>query len=377
MGIDTHYPKSIEMIGFYKDSTTTNSDIARAEIAGGNTLPSLFDPSPKFLDLNTKVGVASNSAGGNTAACANKLSPFVKDGAEHDPNFAMSRPFGWDLNTYDAPNSIGQDPLYPCKNREFLKSGDSSECGSTTGPLEEKDSMSVWKEMKQNGFLSSSHGGIPMPKPRRRRSKSDGLKKKMEIAKREQVDRFAKIAAPSGLLNELNPGIINHVRNSRQVHSIIEALVRSENHEKRHAGGKQAMPTKNGAKEILDRKKDMENGNGSGMNQLRLSNENESLSTLSVSQPRSLSESVRLNSDHSGKEGELNNVERRIFAKTTCSSHNVQASRDDLLALKLSSSTTLASENASSLSNEESVSITGVSSLSVKGQFFQVSDQFC
>ncbi|KAF6176462.1 hypothetical protein GIB67_011396 [Kingdonia uniflora] len=34
----------------------------------------------------------------------------------------------------------------------------------------------------------------------------------MEIAKKEQVARFSKIAAPSGLLNGLNPGIINHLQ---------------------------------------------------------------------------------------------------------------------------------------------------------------------
>ncbi|CAN1240076.1 hypothetical protein LINGRAPRIM_LOCUS2593 [Linum grandiflorum] len=84
--------------------------------------------------------------------------------------------------------------------------------------------------MKQNGFLSSRppHGGVPVPKQRGRKPKNDTLKRRMELAKKEQVDRFTKIAAPSGLLNDLNPGIINHVRNSRQVRSIIEALVKSE-----------------------------------------------------------------------------------------------------------------------------------------------------
>ncbi len=48
-----------------------------------------------------------------------------------------------------------------------------------------------------------------------RKSKSDVIRKKMELAKREPVDKFAKIAAPSGLLNGLNPGIINHVRNKK------------------------------------------------------------------------------------------------------------------------------------------------------------------
>ena len=60
-----------------------------------------------------------------------------------------------------------------------------------------------------------SHGGIPMPKQSMRKINSDVIKKKMELAKREQVDRFTKIATPSGLLNGLNPGIINYVRNKK------------------------------------------------------------------------------------------------------------------------------------------------------------------
>lgn len=106
---------------------------------------------------------------------------------------------------------------------------DASECGSTTEE-KERDSLRVCKKMKENGFLGNSIQSSlnSNPKQRGRKSKSDFLKKKMELAKKEQVDRFTKITAPSGLLNELNPGIINHVRNKKQVHSIIEALVRSE-----------------------------------------------------------------------------------------------------------------------------------------------------
>ncbi|XP_010423490.1 PREDICTED: uncharacterized protein LOC104708592 [Camelina sativa] len=124
-----------------------------------------------------------------------------------------------------------------------------SECGSSNVPVTERDPMKVWKEMKQNGFLSyphggisttsssclvsSSHGGIPAPRKRGRKSKINNdaamlKKKKIEIARKEEVDRFARLAAPSGLLNELNPGIINHVRNKKQVLSIIENIVKSE-----------------------------------------------------------------------------------------------------------------------------------------------------
>ncbi|CAN0923808.1 hypothetical protein LINGRAHAP2_LOCUS33765 [Linum grandiflorum] len=56
---------------------------------------------------------------------------------------------------------------------------------------------------------SSRYGGIPMPK-------------------RAEKDRFTKIAAPSGLLSKLSPGIMNHVRNSTQVRNIIESLAKSD-----------------------------------------------------------------------------------------------------------------------------------------------------
>lgn len=112
---------------------------------------------------------------------------------------------------------------------EHLKYKYDSDCGSSIDPFE-KDPMRVWKGLKQNNFMST-RSVVPMaiPKARgRKKSSQDVMKKKMELAKKEQADKFARVAAPSGLLNELNPGIINHVRNSKQVHSIIEALVRSE-----------------------------------------------------------------------------------------------------------------------------------------------------
>ncbi|KAF3789152.1 hypothetical protein EJ110_NYTH07255, partial [Nymphaea thermarum] len=121
------------------------------------------------------------------------------------------------------------------KTKKGLDTDDkASECGSSTGPLEDTNSLRVWKAMKQNGFLSSElhaplrkkvHMSRP---PQSKRMKRDLLKKNIELAKREQVNRFTRIAAPSGLLTALNPGIINHVRNSKQVQSIIEALVKSE-----------------------------------------------------------------------------------------------------------------------------------------------------
>ncbi|XP_028060784.1 uncharacterized protein LOC114264385 isoform X1 [Camellia sinensis] len=340
-----------------EDTGTTNSDVARADTAGRDTLTPTLDPTPKPFDLNTKVCLANDSTGGDMPARANKLSYDKQD------NFATSRAFGWDLNSEDVSSSLNQYPFYPHKNHARLKIGDALECGSTTGSLEEKDPMRVWKAMKQNGFLSPSHGGVPVPKPRGRKSKSDGPKKKMELAKREQVDRFAKIAAPSGLLNELNPGIINHVRNSKQVLSIIESLVRSEKRENRHAGCKQAIPMKSGTKEITDTK-DLENSNGLGINQ------DGSLTTLSGShqkrgRPMLLSGSVNFNSDLTGGDGDSSRLGKGNYGKMTCLSPPNQDSEDDTLALKLSSSTTWASEDISHLSNE-SANLTSVSSLSVK-----------
>lgn len=217
------------------------------------------------------------------------------------------RRFDLDLNSQDDSISFNHEPLHVYKKNEYAQSQDTlSECGSTCVPVSEKDSMRIWKEMKQNGFLSSSHGGVPvppLPKPRGRKKGNESvIKKKIEIAKREQVDRFAKVAAPSGLLNELNPGIINHVRNRKQVHSIIENLVRS---------------TRN-----KDKKSETKQDDGN-------------LKRASASQKGSFCWSA----DNDG------------------------------LELKLSSASTMASENTSSLSNEESENISTVDLLSVKGQF--------
>lgn len=316
MGDEIDSDRSVSIPG--SESKLMVGDKRSADEFGENS-----DLRPKRVKMRDLESVF-RSEGMGTPACADTLA-LGKHDMEQEANFAKPKGFGWDLNAEDVSTSLDDNPFHPYKNLEHLKSIDASECGSSTGPLEEKDPMRVWKEMKQNGFLSSSHGGIPIPKPRAKKSKFDGPKKKMEIAKREQVDRFAKIAAPSGLLNELNPGIINHVRNSKQVLSIIEALVRSEKLENR----KQAIP-------IKGERKDLENANMLEMSHTGLSNEDVSHSTLCGSQ------------------------QKRGFLSGSV------YSRDDILALKLSSSTTMSSENTSSLSNEESENISTVSSLSVK-----------
>lgn len=115
-------------------------------------------------------------------------------------------------------------------------------CGAE-GSLEKSDSMRRWMEMKRNGFLSGPLGGVSAPssaapttpvevpaqKQQKNKRRGDSVKKRNEAPRKEQqqVDRFSNVTAPSGLLTELNPGIINHVRSKKQVCSIIEALIRN------------------------------------------------------------------------------------------------------------------------------------------------------
>ncbi|KAI3783542.1 hypothetical protein L1987_42626 [Smallanthus sonchifolius] len=241
-------------------------------------LESVFRSEASAIDLNAKDDAPSCVE--DTILSQSKI------------NCVKSRGLAFDLNSDDG--------FYPYKDS-------SSECGSSCNLGGEGDSMRVWKEMKRNGFLSSSHGGVPVPiipKPRgRKKGKESVIKKKIEIAKKEQVDRFAKVAAPSGLLNELNPGIINHVRNRKQVHSIIENLVRSARSESKHGGRKQDV-----GKECC-------------------------------------------------QDEEHNDQDVVAFNKLEC--------EDDVLALKLSSSGTMTS-NASSLSHEESGNVSTVNSLSIR-----------
>ncbi|CAA7031994.1 unnamed protein product [Microthlaspi erraticum] len=161
---------------------------------------------------------------------------------------------GLELQDHAVSSCVNDELSSVCSSRRHDKSSSTdvySECGSSNVPVEEKDQgMKRWEAMKQNGFLSnphggisvtssscvvsSSHGGIPVPRKRGRKIKNNNndaamvKKRKIEIARKEEVDRFARLAAPSGLLNELNPGIINHVRNKKQVLSIIESIVKSE-----------------------------------------------------------------------------------------------------------------------------------------------------
>ncbi|KAK8957572.1 hypothetical protein KSP39_PZI001425 [Platanthera zijinensis] len=140
--------------------------------------------------------------------------------------------------TADSRHGVDlNNPFYPYKKLGQVRAADSSECGSTTGPMDSNESMRKWNEMKQQGFVSSFMSIAPIPKPRNRqprKKKSEETKRKSNFVKDEMANKCTKVAAPSGLLSGLNPGIIKHVRNSKQVNSIIEAMLQNEKQELLH-----------------------------------------------------------------------------------------------------------------------------------------------
>lgn len=224
--------------------------------------------------------------------------------------------FYLDLNAEDTSSSIkNHNALDPFDNIEHVKSRDDPQCGSS---LDDNNSVRVWEGLKRNNYMSAPRGEMPVniPKPHGRKKRDDVTKKKMELARKEQIDRFAKVAAPSDLLSGLKPGILKHVRNSKQVRSVIEAFLR-----------------------YGDRSGDHTEGDGS----------------LDVHTSRMLS-----SIDHDSYM-----EEKRI--------HGREKDDHDELELKLSSSHTVASENASCLSNEESGNLNSVTSLSSKGYYIFIS----
>lgn len=364
---------------------TLDLEASQVERTGKSTSQVVVDVAPGPLDLTSDDCIANRTDCDASPKCvenSDKLSSLHgKHSREPDNNCASTIRIGLDLNAEDVASSVNQYSFHPCKNRKHLNMRDASECASSTGSLEEKDSMRLWKEMKQNGFLSSSHGGIsvqnsflassnggisvqnsflssqggmpPVPKQRGRKSKNDAQKKRMELAKRENVDRFTKIAAPSGLLNELNPGIINNVRNRKQVYSIIEAIVKSEKREKSLSESNQSSYLRSGSKDT-DNFMAPANMSDSGIHRLIHSYEDRPSNTLCFSMQTSGS-SMALNKSHpSISEG-----------KSADGDSSMVDCEDDALALKLSSSNK-ASEYACTLSNEESTNFPSASSLSAK-----------
>ncbi|XP_028556486.1 uncharacterized protein LOC110102912, partial [Dendrobium catenatum] len=144
------------------------------------------------------------------------------------------------------------DPFYPYKKLGQVRSTAASECGSTTSSVEISESMRKWNEMKQNGFVSTVQvkASIPRLKKCQSRKKKDELKKIIHITKQEQINKHNNVTDPSQFLSGLNPGIIKHVRNSKQVNSIIKAMLQNEMLQKqnRHIG-----PLKRGSKEAVNK----------------------------------------------------------------------------------------------------------------------------
>ncbi|MCL7047541.1 hypothetical protein MKW94_012974 [Papaver nudicaule] len=291
------------------------------------------------------------------------------------------------LGVGNVSKVVPKNPFHPYNVPHQLKSREDSECGSSTGPIEENESLRRWKEMKQNGFLSSTSttGPVPIPPPKRRVKKttnksikatasasastgmkptnvksvhmksvpmkttkctksSDTMKKKMELAKKEEINRFTKVAAPSGLLNGLNPGIITHVRNSKQVHSIIEALVRSEQiQNSRKTAGAELMRE---AKNSNNHTDNLGNFQALGVPSFSLSVEDELAHTFNGTSKDAIYVAYR-----------------KVCSDTSGTSCFTSGSEDDILTVKLSPS--IPPEHRS-LNIEESASKTSISSLSIK-----------
>ncbi|KAL8096093.1 uncharacterized protein LOC141689452 [Apium graveolens] len=208
---------------------TVNSNASKSGKTGKDSCQVLASPAIISPDLNAKAKMSSGfvSAIAQTSSESEDTTRRVVDSIN---NKSLK-----EINLHhDAAEGVSSSvycgPLSTDKYSNQFKSRDASECGSTGNPLVEKDPMTIWKQMKQNGFMSTFQGSVPVPKPRANKSKSETVKKRLDVAK-NQVDRFSKVAAPSGLLNGLNPGIINNVRNSRQVRSKMEALVSSARYE--------------------------------------------------------------------------------------------------------------------------------------------------
>ncbi|XP_054822806.1 uncharacterized protein LOC129321092 [Prosopis cineraria] len=339
---------------------------SRAEKIGTSTYSVEVNPVPKSLDLDSEAICARILSRDRSGECG-KNPAKVSFPGKHDrgalTTFVNSKVTDADLNAEDVTSCINLGEAQAYKEHDQFKSNDISESGSCTGPIKEKDPMRIWREMKRNGFLSSSHGGIPMPNKRGRKGKNDILKLKLELAKKEQVDRFSKIAAPSGLLNELNPGIINHVRNKKQVHSIIEAIV-SEKHENAKVGCKQATHFTGESTEVS--KRDLECVTEAGKHQHIFHREegilhNSAGNRKAKKHPMAMDDSWTLE----GKVRENDPCMEEGERFKSCGSQFTHVAEDDILGLKLSS-LTKASVSSSSLSNEESSNFTSVSSLSLK-----------
>ncbi|KAK4785237.1 hypothetical protein SAY86_001926 [Trapa natans] len=342
MGFEAKTPRPLGDKGVpYQCGDQDMSEVSNELVANNADGSIAMDPKEvtRQLDLNAAPSIGTILGGDSSRDEASAVKKPKKPC--EDNNSTSSIVIGLDLNASDVPI---QNPFHPHKKLDDpTKSKDVSECASsTTGPLEgkQKDSLRIWKEMKQNGFLSStSHGGIPVPKQRGRKSKNESLKRRIELTRKEQADEFVKLAAPSGLLNNFNPGIINHVRNRKQVHSIIEALVKSEKPSSGQIGTRQGAHLRSDGKEVRSQK-DLGTFGDVGANWQRV-----------------------LHSERREKNMGPDMV-NRTFSKSL-DPQNIPFNQHDLLPLRLSASTGKTSEM--SMFNEDSTNLSSVTSLSVKG----------
>ncbi|KAF9594528.1 hypothetical protein IFM89_033498 [Coptis chinensis] len=258
-----HSDKDGEITEISKESSNLMSDSQQAETTGLNKTSLLRNTSSSgFRDLDTGKCLSATELNEETDVAkpvCNVTTAHAYDGLSS----VISSHSGLDFITEGIGKSEFEDqaPSDLCNLNGHMKLREASECGSSTFPLENNDTFILGKVVKESDLAlpSSLHKQILVQQVWK--SRKDVLKENMEIAKVEQAIRFRKIAAPSGLLNGLNPGIINHVRNSKQVHSIIEALVKSE---KREIDSQSALmgQSKIGIKEVRDGKKYLEGQKG-------------------------------------------------------------------------------------------------------------------
>lgn len=221
------------------------------------------------------------------------------------------------------------DPFYPYKKLGQVVSTDPSECGSTTGPIEINESMKKWNEMKQNGFVSTFQANQLIPRARKfqpAKKNKENLKKKVDTTRRKQPSMHTKVSASSQILSGLNPGIIKHVRNSKQVNSILKAMLQNEMLEKQETEKSNGEPEK-GTNKVCNGWK--VHGNASAHGHLG----------LSLNKP--------LNPCSTNKE-QCNDPEiPKPEFSLECG--------DDSLTLKLSSSATIVAEHADKTTDRKSV----------------------
>ncbi|KAJ6433286.1 hypothetical protein OIU84_017057 [Salix udensis] len=81
---------------------------------------------------------------------------------------------------------------------------------------------------KINPGATPSVGMLPTPKKHSEMRRIGGPKGLLKVLKVEPTNMYSRISPPCGLLNDFNPGIINRIRSSKQVFSVIQDFVRRD-----------------------------------------------------------------------------------------------------------------------------------------------------